>query len=83
MISLLYTLHDALRIVTSCVLLAIGAVLGGYSRHYRFTVEQRVKNRQLSEVDARRAIVFFRWSGPTMTVLGVVLLLFAWSETGR
>jgi hypothetical protein len=77
MISLFSTVNDALRVITPCILLFIGAGLWAYVPHYRFTTAQRLKNGKLSETDARRAITFFRWSGPGMTALGVVLLLFA------
>src|ERR1051325_9070924 len=58
MLSLFQSLPDVLRIVTSCLLLFVGAGLCGYSRHYRFLVEERVRRGRLSRNDAGRASAF-------------------------
>jgi hypothetical protein len=74
MLPLLYSVHHLLRDVTPGVLLLLGISLHLYLPRYRATLEERIKKRQVTEIGARRALAFVRWSAPTLTVLGVVLL---------
>lgn len=83
MLSLFQSLPDALHVAAASLLLLVGAGLCGYSRHYRFTVEERVRLGQLKPADAGRAIAYFRWSGPTLTAFSATLLLVACWNSGR
>jgi hypothetical protein len=75
MSSTLFSFADALRVVTPCVLLFLGAGLCGYASHYRFTLEERVKHGELTAAAATRANTLFRWSGPMLTLVGALLLV--------
>jgi hypothetical protein len=79
MLPLLYSLYDLLRDVTPVVLLVLGISLRFYAPHYQVTLEERIKNRQVTEAGARRALAFVRWSAPALTLIGIVLLgCLAW-----
>jgi hypothetical protein len=68
------TFHDLLAAAFPLVLLFTGGLLHLFAPHHRMLVEERVKDRAMTETQARREIGFVRWSGPLMTGLGVVLL---------
>jgi hypothetical protein len=79
MLPLLYSIHDLLRDITPVVLLALGISLQFFAPRYRAMLEERIKNRQVTEAGARRALAFVRWSAPVLTLIGVVLLgCLAW-----
>jgi len=76
MIQVISSVHDALAGAFPLVLLLTGAMLHTFAPHYQMIVEERVKDQQMTETEARRGIRFVRWSAPTMTVLGLVLSVF-------
>ena len=80
MLQLLFSVHDSLRELLPCALLITGAILRAYAPHYQLTVVARVKERRMSAAEAQRASDFFRWSVPTMLLLGSVLLGLALSN---
>lgn len=73
MIQMISNFHDMLAAAFPLVLLLTGAILHTFAPHHRMIVEERVKDREMSEIEARRQIGFLRWSAPTMTILGALL----------
>lgn len=80
MIQILSTVNDMLAGAFPLVLLLTGAILHTFAPHHRMIVEERVKDRLMSESEARRQIVLVRWGMPMMTVLGVVLTVLLFCE---
>ena len=73
MLQILTAVNDLLAAAFPLVLLLTGALLHTYAPHHQMIVEERVKDRQMSEAEARRQMTFVRWSVPTMVVLGAIL----------
>ena len=79
-LQMLFSIHDSLREVTPCALIIAGAAMRAYAPHYQLSIVERVKDHRMSAAEAERATDFFRWSVPTMLLLGAVLLGFALSN---
>lgn len=73
MIQMISNFHDMLAGAFPLVLLLTGAILHAFAPHHRMIVEERVKDRLMTETEARRQIGFLRWSVPTMTIMGTLL----------
>ena len=67
------TRAEAAAIVAVLITLA-GVRLCWRAPRYRMSIEERAKDGAISEDQARRKIVFFRWLGPVLAVLGCALL---------
>lgn len=62
--------------ITAAILLAIiGMVLHWRMPRHRMSVEEQVKDGDLSEDEARRQIRFYSVCAPLVTMLGIVVLL--------
>lgn len=64
------------EIIVGCAVLITlaGVRLCWRAPRYRMSIEERAKDGALSEDEARRKIRFMGWFGPTVTVVGCVLL---------
>jgi hypothetical protein len=59
----------------SAVITIAGTALCWSAPHHRMSMEERAKDGQMTEEQARRKIRFREWSGPIVTVIGCALLL--------
>jgi hypothetical protein len=55
----------------------IGMWLNWRMNLIRSDLEEAAKDNEISEQTAERRIVFFNWFAPTLTVMGIVLLIVA------
>lgn len=64
------------EIIVGCavVMTLAGVQLCWTAPRYRMSMEERAKDGALTEDEARRKIRFMAWFGPTVTVVGCVLL---------
>lgn len=71
---LLAAVLDELGVIMPLLLTVVGVALRLYLPHHRHVVEERVKDRVLSDRAARRQIWLYRAAAPMIAVLGIALL---------
>lgn len=70
-------LLDEVGVIVAILLTMTGLALHWYQPRHQMSVEERVKDSHMTEDEARRQMKFYRWSAPTVTLLGVALLSLA------
>ena len=70
-------LLDEVGLAVSILLTLTGLMLHLYLPRHQITVEERIKDNKITEQEARRQMNFYRRCAPTVTLLGVALLLVA------
>ncbi|MSU51050.1 MAG: hypothetical protein EXS37_18500 [Opitutus sp.] len=69
--------------VASAILLAvIGMVLHWRMPQHRMSMEERMKDGDISEDEARRRIRFYAWGAPVATILGIGMLVLVLFDLG-
>ena len=74
---------DEAGVAMAITLTMAGLGLQLYLPRHQMSVEERVKDSQMTEVEARRQMRFYRRCAPTVTLLGVALLslaIYDWSR---
>jgi hypothetical protein len=76
------SLLDEVGVGLAILLTLLGVVLHFYQPRHQMSVEERVKDNKMTEDEARRQIRFYKICAPSVSVLGVVFLAFAFYEIG-
>ena len=64
-------------VVTAAVITLVGTRLSWTAPRHRMSIEERTKDGELTEEQARRKIRLSGWSGPALVIVGVALLAVA------
>jgi len=62
-------------VAAAIVLTLLGTVLNHYLPRLQMSAEERAKDRKITNAEAHRRILFCRWCGVTVTLLGVLALV--------
>lgn len=73
----IWHLIDELGLGAAVVLTLIGTAMFWHAPRQRMSLEEHVKDGDLTEDEARRRIRFYAWCAPFATMIGVVLLIVA------
>ena len=66
---------DEAGIGAAIILTITGMVLHWHLPRHRMSMEERMKDGQMTEEEARRQIRFYSWCAPIATVAGVLVLI--------
>lgn len=76
-------LFDEAGMAVAIVLTMAGLALHLYLPRHQMSVEERVKDGNMTETEARRQMRFYRWCAPVVTLLGVALLALTLYDLAR
>ena len=68
-------LLDEVGVGVSLLLTFVGLALHLYLPRHRMATEERMKDNKMTETEARRQMRFYAVCAPTVTVLGILLLI--------
>jgi hypothetical protein len=68
-------LLDEIGVVLAPVLMLVGLALHLYLPRHRMAVEERIKDNKMTPAEARRQMRFYAVCAPTVTLLGVALVI--------
>ena len=68
-------LLDEVGVGVALLLTLVGLALHLYRPRHRMAVEERIKDNKLTETEARRQMRFYAVCAPTVTLLGVALVI--------
>jgi hypothetical protein len=73
----MWHLIDEIGLGVAVVLTLIGMAMFWHAPRQRMSLEEHVKDGDLTEDEARRQLRFYAWCAPLATMAGVVLLIVA------
>jgi hypothetical protein len=75
-VSIPWRLLDEIGVGAAIMLTLLGTALNMYLPRLQMSTEEQVKDRELTDEEARRKVRFYRRSGWCVTLVGVLVLIF-------